>query len=75
MICRAIACLNRGLEAAPADARLRETLAAAHAALAQAGQQAALRRLAAEMPWRATALAQAAALDPDWAGEASRAGA
>ena len=53
MICGAIACLDRGLEAAPDDARLRETLAAAHDALASADQQVARRRLAMEMPWRA----------------------
>lgn len=55
MICRAIACLDRGIEAAPDDPRLRETLAAAHEALANADQQVARRRLAREMPWRVTA--------------------
>jgi len=60
LLCRAIACLDRGIHAAPDDARLRETLAAARDALAKADQQAALRRLAAEMPWHATALAPAA---------------
>lgn len=60
LLCRAIACLDRGIHAAPDDARLRETLAAARDALAKADQQAALRRLAAEMPWHATALAHAA---------------
>lgn len=60
LLCRAIACLDRGMHAAPDDARLRETLAAARDALAKADQQAALRRLAAEMPWHATTLAPAA---------------
>ena len=60
LLCRAIACLDRGIHAAPDDARLRETLAAARDALAKADQQAALRRLAAEMPWHATAPAHAA---------------
>ena len=60
LLCRAIACLDRGIHAAPDDARLRETLAAARDALATADQQAALRRLAAEMPWHATALGHAA---------------
>jgi len=60
LLCRAIACLDRGIHAAPDDARLRETLAAARDALAKADQQAALRRLAAEMPWHATTLAHAA---------------
>ena len=59
MICRAIACLDRGLEAAPDDGRLRETLAAAQGALAKADQQAARRRLAAGMPWRTPAFAHA----------------
>jgi hypothetical protein len=61
LLCRAIACLDRGLGAAPNDARLREVLAAAHDALAQTDQQTALRRLAAEMPWRTPALALALA--------------
>ena len=59
LLCRAIACLDRGLSAAPADARLRETLAAANEALAQTDEQTAIRRLAAEMPWRAPGLALA----------------
>ena len=33
LIYRAIACLNRGIEAAPDDESLRDTLTAAHAAL------------------------------------------
>jgi hypothetical protein len=61
LLCRAIACLDRGLGAAPGDARLRETLAAAHEALAKSDEQTAIRRLAAEMPWRAPALALARA--------------
>ena len=61
LLCRAIACLDRGLGAAPADARLREVLAAAHEALAQTDEQTAMRRLAAEMPWRTPALALARA--------------
>ncbi len=59
LLCRAIACLDRGLSAAPADARLRETLAAANEALAHTDEQTAIRRLAAEMPWRAPGLALA----------------
>lgn len=61
LLCRAIACLDRGLGAAPDDARLREVLAAAHEALAKTDQSTALRRLAAEMPWRSPALALALA--------------
>ena len=64
LICRAIACLNRGLETAPEDPRLRETLAAARDALATADRRTALRRLAAEMPWRAPEFAFAAAAPP-----------
>ncbi len=72
MVCRAIACLNRGLETAPGDLRLRETLAAAHDALATADRQTALRRLAAEMPWRAPEFAVAAPAPlPQWASAAS----
>src|SRR2546422_4946451 len=56
---RAIACLNRGVEAAPDDEPLRDTLTAAHAALWNTYQQIGLERLAQEMPWRATALAPA----------------
>lgn len=59
LLCRAIACLDRGLSVAPADARLRETLATANEALAQTDEQTAIRRLAAEMPWRASGLALA----------------
>jgi hypothetical protein len=61
LLCRAIACFERGREAAPDDARLREALAAAHAALATADQRAAFRWLQAAMPWRAPELAHAAA--------------
>ncbi len=57
LIYRAIACLNRGVEAAPDDEPLRDTLTAAHAALWNTYQQIGLERLAQEMPWRATALA------------------
>jgi len=55
LIYRAIACLNRGVEAAPDDESLREALGAAHAALWTTYQQMGLERLAREMPWRATA--------------------
>lgn len=62
LLCRAIACFERGREAAPDDdARLREALAAAHAALATADQRTAFRWLQAAMPWRAPELAHAAA--------------
>src|SRR5439155_917796 len=57
LIYRAIACLNRGVEAAPDDEPFRDTLTAAHAALWNTYQQIGLERLAQEMPWRATALA------------------
>ena len=59
LIYRAIACLNRGIQAAPDDEPLRETLTAAHAALWNTYQQVGLERLAREMPWRATVLAPA----------------
>jgi len=55
LIYRAIACLNRGVEAAPDDESLREALGAAHAALWTTYQRMGLERLAREMPWRATA--------------------
>jgi hypothetical protein len=55
LIYRAIACLNRGVEAAPDDESLREALSAAHAALWTTYQQMGLERLARVMPWRATA--------------------
>lgn len=61
LIYRAIACLNRGIEAAPADESLRETLTAAHAALWNTQQQIGLPRLAQEILWRATGLAPAPA--------------
>ncbi len=60
LTCRAIACLTRGIEAAPDDRALREALAEAHQALAKADREIALRRLAAEMPWRPVMLAHAA---------------
>lgn len=60
MLCRAIACLERGREAAPDDARLRESLASAREALAQTDQRLAFRWLAAVMPQRAPMLAPAA---------------
>jgi hypothetical protein len=56
LIHRAIACLNRGVEAAPDDDALRETLTTAHAALWTTYQQMGLERLAKERPWRATTL-------------------
>src|SRR5574341_1381669 len=59
LLCRAIACLDRGIHATPEDLRLHETLAVAREALARADEQVALRRLAAEMPWHAPALAHA----------------
>lgn len=59
LIYRAIACLNRGVEVAPDDEPLRDTLTAAHAALWNTYQQIGLERLAQEMPWGATALAPA----------------
>ena len=52
LISRAIACLNRGVEAAPDDAPLQEALSAAHAALWTTYAQMGLERLAREMPWR-----------------------
>ena len=61
MICRAIACLNRGIETAPGDARLQDALTAAHEALAKADPQTVHERLTAEMPWRAPAFAHAGA--------------
>jgi hypothetical protein len=60
MLCRAIACLERGRESAPGDARLRESLASAREALAQTDQHLAVRWLAAVMPRRAPMLASAA---------------
>ena len=64
MIWRAIGCLGRGLEAAPGDARLRECLAAAHAALAMSDERVAFRGLAAAAPWWTTVFAHTAAV-PD----------
>jgi len=52
LISRAIACLNRGVEAAPDDASLQEALSAAHAALWTTYAQLGLERLTREMPWR-----------------------
>ena len=52
LISRAIACLNRGVEAAPDDAALQEALSAAHAALWTTYAQLGLERLTREMPWR-----------------------
>ncbi len=52
LISRAIACLNRGVEAAPDDAALQEALSAAHAALWTTYAQMGLERLTREMPWR-----------------------
>ncbi|MBI2494705.1 MAG: hypothetical protein HYV94_21755 [Candidatus Rokubacteria bacterium] len=64
-IWRAIACLGRGLEAAPGDARLRECLAAAHAALVMRDERGAFRELAAAAPWWTTVFAHTApAPDP-----------
>src|SRR5712691_7468960 len=59
LIYRAIACLNRGIEAAPDDESLWKTLTAAHAALWNTHQQIGLPRLAREMLWRPTGLAPA----------------
>jgi len=59
LIYRAIACLNRGIEAAPDDKSLRKTLTAAHATLWSTHQQIGLPRLAREMLWRPTGLAPA----------------
>src|SRR5712692_4673225 len=59
LIYRAIACLNRGIEAAPHDESLRQTLTAAHAALWNTHQQIGLPRLAQEMLSRATGPAPA----------------
>src|SRR6059058_844113 len=56
---RALACLNRGIEAAPDDESLRKTLTAAHATLWSTHQQIGLPRLAREMLWRPTGLAPA----------------
>lgn len=64
MIHAAIAALNRGLEAAPDDPRLRETLGAAREALWATYQRIALDRLATDMPWGATALAGATTGSP-----------
>src|SRR3989442_11265281 len=57
LIYRAIACLNRGIEAAPDDESLRKTLTAAHATLWSTHQQIGLPRLAREMLWRPTGVA------------------
>ncbi len=59
-LCRAVACLQRGVELAPEDTRLSETLAAAHEALALAEQPVAFRWLAATMPWRTAPAAEPA---------------
>jgi len=59
LIYRAIACLNRGIEAAPDDESLRKTLTAAHATLWSTHQQIGLPRLAREMLWQPTGLAPA----------------
>src|SRR3989454_9880756 len=56
LIYRAIACLNRGIEAAPDDESLRKTLTAAHATLWSTHQQIGLQRLAREMLWRPAGL-------------------
>jgi hypothetical protein len=65
MIWCAIGCLGRGLEAAPGDARLRECLAAAHAALAMSDERGTFRGLAAAAPWWTTVFAHTApAPDP-----------
>lgn len=61
LIYRAIACLNRGIEAAPADESLRDTLTAAHATLWNTQQQIGLPRLAQKMLGRAMGLAPAPA--------------
>jgi hypothetical protein len=60
MLCRAIACLERGLQTAPGDVRLRESLASAREALAQTDQRIAFRWLAAVMPQRPARLVPAA---------------
>ncbi|HKB26194.1 MAG TPA: hypothetical protein VKG64_14210 [Methylomirabilota bacterium] len=73
MLCRAIACLERGLEAAPGDPRLREVLAAAREALAKSDQRVAFRWLSAVLPLRPAVLVQPA-LESRWAGLTSRAG-
>lgn len=54
LIYRAIACLNRGIEAAPDDEPLRDTLTAAHAALWNTDEEIGLERPAREMPRRMT---------------------
>src|SRR5213595_177815 len=54
LIYRAIACLNRGIEAAPDDESLRKTLTAAHAALWNTDEEIGLERPAREMPRRMT---------------------
>src|SRR3989454_8850111 len=59
LIYRAIACLNRGIQAAPDDESLRKTLTAAHATLWSTHQQIGLPRLPREMLWRPTGLAPA----------------
>src|SRR2546430_5585711 len=64
LIYRAIACLNRGIEAAPDDESLRKTLTAAHATLWSTHQQIGLPRLAREMLWRPTGLSPAPPTPP-----------
>jgi hypothetical protein len=61
LIYRAIACLNRGIEAAPDDESLRKTLTAAHAALWTTHAQIGLQRLAQEILSRPTGLPPAPA--------------
>ena len=74
-LCRAIACLERGVEVAPRDGRLRDALAAARAALAKSDQRVAFRWLAAVMPLRPAVLAPAApAPESRWVGAVSRGG-
>lgn len=72
MIHAAVAALNRGLEAAPGDVRLREALGTAREALWATYQRIALDRLAADMPWGATALAGATSGSPGGAPAARR---
>ncbi len=59
ILTRAVAGLTRSAQAAPADTELAATLAASRALLGETWEQIALARLAAAMPWGATALTAA----------------
>jgi len=61
----AVRWLERAVEAAPQEPAVAEALAKARAALWATYQQIALQRLAAGMPWGATALARPTSLSPN----------